>query len=95
MRKSKNPSVDKEQYKHYLIDEIELLKKANDELTKANDALTLTIKKLLEVYEAEDCYTCVCGKVTKCNCKHLGYVKQKLLGAIDIEKLNSMWITKE
>lgn len=89
MKKPKNTVIDKDQYKHYLIDEIETLRKENDKLKRNLTVLQMKYEKIIEVQEAEDCYTCVCGMVAKCNCKHMGYLKQRLT---DIEKLNSMWI---
>jgi len=89
MTKQKNQAVDKEQYKHYLIDEVETLRKENDTLKRKLNILQTKYETLIEIQEAEDCYTCLCGKVTECNCKHLGYLKQHL---IDVEKLNTLWI---
>ena len=89
MTKQKNSVIDKEQYKHYLIEEVETLRKENDTLKRKLNILQTKYETLIEIQEAEDCYTCVCGKVTECNCKHLGYLKHHL---IDVEKLNTLWI---
>ena len=70
MKKQKNPVINKELYKHYLIDEVETLRKENDKLKKNLTVLQTKYEKIIEVQEAEDCYTCVCGMVKECNCKH-------------------------
>ena len=90
MKKQKNSVVDKEQYKHYLIDEVELLRNENDKLVKQLSILQTKYNKIMDVQESEDCYTCVCGLATKCNCKHLRYLKQKL-NRIDLKTLNDLW----
>lgn len=91
VKPTKTQTIDKEQYKHYLIDEVETLKKENDTLKRKLNTLQTSYEKLIEIQEAEDCYTCVCGKVTECNCKHMGYLKHNL-NRIDIEDLNTIWI---
>ena len=93
MKKQKNSVVDKEQYKEYkqyLIDEAAFLRNENDKLVKQLSILQIKYNKIIEVQETEDCYTCVCGIVTQCNCKHLGYLKQEL-NRIDLETLNNLW----
>jgi len=82
--------ADKKQYKYYLINEIESLQNENTKLLKQLNILQTKYNKIIEVQETEDCYTCVCGQVAQCNCKHLGYLKQRLI-LIDTEKLDSMW----
>ena len=95
MKKQTNPVIDKEHYKHYLMDEIEALKKDNLNLKQKLNDLQMKYDKIIKVQETEDCYTCVCGAVTQCNCKHLGYLKQALNRSDwripKIEQLNTMW----
>ena len=90
MKKQTNPVIDKEHYKHYLMDEIEALKKDNLNLKQKLNDLQMKYNKIIEVQETEDCYTCVCGVATQCNCKHLGYLQQAL-NRIDVKELNTMW----
>ena len=84
--------MDKEQCWSTLINEVEALRKTNDQLQRNLNRLQKKYKRLVEAQEAEDCYTCVCGMVTQCNCKHMGYLKPKL---IDLDKLNNMWVGSE
>ena len=65
MTKQKNRIIDKEQYKHYLIDEVETLRKENDTLKRNLNILQTKYDKSIKAQEAEDCYTCVCGVVTQ------------------------------
>lgn len=70
--------INKDQYKHYLIDTV-------DTLTKENESLQEQINKLQDEYnilfndwrieriaDPNECYKCTCGKVSSCNCYHLG-----------------------
>ena len=82
--------IDKEKYKHYLIDEVETIRKENDKLKRNLNLLQQKYEKIVEVQEAEDCDTCICGMVTECNCKHMGYLKHNL-NRIDLEYLNNLW----
>ena len=48
MRNQKNQAVDKEQYKHYLIDEVEILKQENQTLKQT------IVNVLIEIEELKD-----------------------------------------
>jgi len=87
MKNPKNSVRNEKQYKKP-FDEIKTLQKENDKLKENLNRLQKKYEKIIEVYESEDCYTCICGLVTECNCRHLGYLKQNL---IDMNKNNSTW----
>lgn len=78
MGKPKKLVIDENQYEQYLIEEVDNLKKENSILKRNLDILQIQYEKIVEVQEAEDCYTCVCGMVAECNCKHMGNLKYKL-----------------
>ena len=52
-----------------------------------------TLERIIEEQKEElavDCWTCTCGLVTECNCKHMGirtFRNNKALSEIDIQNM--------
>jgi len=81
--------INKDQYKHYLIDTVEILTKENGLLQEQLNQLQTEYNILFNDWRIDrmddpnDCYKCICGKVSECNCYHLGLHPPKILTGHD------------
>ena len=55
------------------------------QLRKTNQALYKELEEL-----RQDCYKCVCGVATACNCKHLGLLPKHLTNFPERDNLDSI-----
>ncbi len=78
MKKQMNLVPNKEHSTRYLMNKVDALMKDNINLRQKLNDLQTKYDKIIEVQETEDYYTCICGAVKQCNCKHLGDLKQAL-----------------
>ena len=63
MKKQQHHVIDKEQFKHYLLDEVKALQNENSKLTQQLNTLQTKYEQLITIQEAAEC-----------NGKHLGYL---------------------
>ena len=67
----------------------EKIKLEIEELQTEKNELSQSIEEQKEEL-AVDCWTCTCGLVTECNCKHMGirtFRNNKALSEIDIQNM--------
>ena len=74
-QKQKN-HINKEEYKHYLIDTMNILTQENESLREQLQTLEKDYNTIFNaidrIADPNECYHCTCGTVSKCNCYHLG-----------------------
>lgn len=77
-QKQKN-HINKEEYKHYLIDTVNILTQENESLREQLKTLEKDYNTIFNdwrvdrVSDPKECYRCTCGSVSECNCYHLGF----------------------